>query len=375
MPLGCLQPKGFTMFDRAFQTIRNSHRLSLAGDTTLWFLAMVHMAVLITFVFIAATLTPAGAAEPVCVGKNLLAELKGNDPALYAEAEAEANAIPNGKGIFWKVEKEGVKPSFLLGTMHVTDPRVLTMPAGAKEAAASADVIVIESDEILDEKKAAAALLMHPELTMFSDGQSITDFLSDEQKSTLEAGLKERGLPLLAVSRMKPWLIASFVALPACELERKAKGASFLDKKIAEDALAAGKQVAGLETLVEQLQAMAALPLDFHFQALLETIALGDKMDDVMETMTELYIAGDIGMTMPMLRAITKEYASADESGYAAFEKRIITDRNLLMAERSLEHLDKGNAFIAVGALHLPGDQGLVELLRQKGYTVTRVEG
>ena len=363
------------MLVRSLQTIRSSDRLAAWGDVTIWLLAMIHAVVLLSFLLVAATLTPAHAAEMECRGQSLILELKRSNPALLAEAEAEANAIPNGKGIFWKIEKEGVEPSFLLGTMHVTDPRVLTMPAGAREAAAAADVIVIESDEILDEKKATAALLMHPELTMFSGGDSITDFLSAEETKVLEEGLKERGLPLLAVSRMKPWLIASFVALPACELERKAKGASFLDKQIAQDALAAGKQVAGLETLVEQLQAMAALPLDFHFKALLETVALGEKMDDVMETMTELYVAGEIGMTMPMLRAVTKEYASGDESGYAAFEKRIVTDRNILMAERSLQHLEKGNAFIAVGALHLPGEQGLVELLRQKGYFVTPAGG
>ncbi|QLF68653.1 TraB/GumN family protein [Peteryoungia desertarenae] len=361
------------MLDRSLQSIRSFSRHLTPGDATLWFLAAFHTLVLLSFILIAASLTPANASETSCTGRNLLLELKQADPALLAEAETEASAIPNGRGIFWKVEKDGVEPSYLLGTMHVTDPRVLRKPTGAREAAAAADVIVIESDEILDERKAAAALLMHPELTMFSGGERINDFLSEEQVGILEEGLKERGLSLLAVSRMKPWLIASFVALPACELERKANGASFLDKQIAEDALKAGKEVAGLETLVEQLQAMAALPLEFHFQALLETIALGEKMDDVMETMTELYLAGEIGMTMPMLRAVTKEYASGDDNGYAAFEKRIITDRNILMAERSLQHLEAGNAFIAVGALHLPGEQGLVELLRQKGYKVTLV--
>ncbi|MFX5918460.1 TraB/GumN family protein, partial [Acinetobacter baumannii] len=91
------------------------------------------------------------------------------------------------------------------------------------------------------------------------------------------------------------------VALPACEFARKATGLSFLDKKLAEDAVANGKRLVGLETMVEQLTAMSELPMEFHLQALIETLELGDRMDDVMTTMTDLYVAGDIGMTMPML--------------------------------------------------------------------------
>lgn len=341
-----------------------------------WIVAAVPMVVLALLIATLMSFSAARAAEDTaCTGVNLLTAMERDEPDLFARIRAEADAVPNGKGLFWKVEKEGLKPSWLLGTMHVTDPRVLVMPAGAKEAAAAADVVVIESDEILDDKKAGAALLMHPDLTMFTDGSSIKDHLDAAQMATLEAGLKERGLALGTVAKMKPWILASFVALPACELARKGAGASFLDKQIAQDAVAAGKPVAGLETLVEQLKAMAELPIDFHFQALIETIALGDKMDDVMETMTELYLAGDIGMTMPLLKTIAPSADGGDESAYAAFESRIINDRNLVMAEGSKQHLEKGNAFIAVGALHLPGEKGLVELLRGQGYTVTRVDG
>lgn len=347
-----------------------------ATGALLWMVAALPTLVLAILIATLMSLSSARATEAVaCTGSNLLTAMETEQPDLLARLRAEADAVPNGRGIFWKVEKDGLKPSWLLGTMHVTDPRVLVMPAGAKEAAAAADVVVIESDEILDDKKAGAALLMHPDLTMFTDGTSIKDHLDAEQMATLEAGLKQRGLSLAAVTKMKPWILASFVALPACELARKGAGASFLDKQIAEDAVAAGKPVAGLETLVEQLKAMAELPVDFHFQALIETITLGDKMDDVMETMTELYLSGDIGMTMPLLKAVAPSADGSDESAYAAFESRIVDDRNLVMAEGSRKHLEKGNAFIAVGALHLPGEAGLVELLRQQGYKVTRVGG
>lgn len=359
---------------RLFSLRPNLPRPSIS-EMALWITGVLPLVFLALLIAALATIAPARAADVACHGENLLVVMEKEKPEELARIRAEAAKVPNGQGIFWKIEREGLKPSYLLGTMHVTDPRVLTMPSGAREAAGAADVVVIESDEILDEQKAAASLLMHPELTMFTDGKSVKDHLPAEDLARLETGLKQRGLSLGAVAKMKPWILASFVALPACEVSRKAAGASFLDKQIAEDAVKAGKPIAGLETLVEQLEAMADLPVDFHFKALIETIELGDKMEDVIETMTELYLAGDIGMTMPMLKAVAPTAPGEDESAYAAFETRIVRDRNLVMADGSKQHLEKGNAFIAVGALHLPGDEGLVELIRKQGYTVTQIDG
>ena len=363
------------MIAHSLDRFRQKIPSSLPGDIVLGLIAALHVALLVATAFVLFAVSPAKAGEPpVCSGENLLPALQKTDLAAYDKIVDEAAKTPNGKGIFWKIDKAGLSPSYLLGTMHVTDPRVLTMPEAARKALADASTIVIESDEILDEKKAAAAMLMRPELTMFMDGTTIRDHLSSEDAEKLDKGLKARGLALAAVARMKPWLLSSFVALPACELARKAAGASFLDKHIAEDAIKAGKTVAGLETMAEQLQAMADLPIEFHLQALIETLELGAKMDDVIETMTALYLTGDIGMTMPTLEAVAPTELGKDESAYAAFEKRIVTDRNKIMAERATPLLANGKVFIAVGALHLPGEQGLVELLRQQGFTVGTVE-
>lgn len=355
-------------------TISIGHRrlqIAQPGNILLWLIAAFHMLLAAALLAVLFSVSPAAAADDSCSGKDLMAELKQSDPARYAEVVKEADAVPNGKGIFWKIEKPGLKPSWLLGSMHVTDPRVLSLPAYAQAAHDSADTIVIESDEILDEKKAAAALLARPDLTMFTDGTTIDKLLSPEDYARLDAGLKQRGIPLSAVSRMRPWMIASAVALPACEIARKAKGVQFLDQKIAADAIKQGKQVKGLETLAEQLQAMAELPMEFHLKSLIETLELGPKMNDVVETMTDLYLSGDVGMTIPMLKTVSPE--EGGDGDYAAFEQRIILDRNKVMADRAAPILANGNVFMAVGALHLPGDQGVIELLRKQGFTVTAV--
>jgi uncharacterized protein len=348
--------------------------VDLLADSTLFLVCAFHVLLAASLIFVLAGISPAHAADDSCSGRDLIPVLRKDDPAAYDKMEAAADATPNRKGIFYRIDKEGVAPSFLLGTMHVTDPRVLAMPKAAQAPVKHANTIIIETDEVLDEKKSTAALLSRPDLTMFTDGSTITSLLDDKEKAELEAGLKERGIPLASVKLMKPWLIASFVALPACEMARKAAGASFLDKKIAEDAVERGQKVAGLETMVEQLQAMADLPAEFHVKSLIATLNMGDKLQDVMETMTDLYLTGDIGMIMPMLEAVSPDEDASQDDSYASFEKRIVTDRNAVMAERAAPYFEKGGAFMAVGALHLPGKDGLVELLRRQGYTVTALD-
>jgi uncharacterized protein YbaP (TraB family) len=343
--------------------------LDRAQSATLWLIAAVHLLALLSFFLVLGFLTPAHARTVSCGGKNLLDEMRTQNPSDYQEVVAEAGKVINGKGIFWKIEKSGVAPSYLLGTMHVTDPRVLKMPSGAAEASQKASTIVVESDEILDEKKAMAGIFADPELTMFTDGRSIKTLLSPQDLALLEAGLKQRGIPLSAVSQMKPWMLMAFVSLPACETARKTDDVAFLDKRIALDAAAEGKRVVGLETFAEQLSTLAAIPLDIHMKSLIETVKLGPRMDDVFETMTDLYVSGQVGLTIPLLKKVAPD--GADDAGYGQFEELVVRRRNHLMAQRAAPILAQGNAFMAVGALHLPDREGLVELIRSQGYTVT----
>jgi uncharacterized protein YbaP (TraB family) len=171
---------------------------------------------------------------------------------------------------------------------------------------------------------------------------------------------------------MQPWLVTAMVALPICENTRRGAGNPVLDVMLARDAKAAGKEVAGLETAVSQLQAMASLPRDFHVQGLVDTLKLGPRRDDLFETMIVLYLAGETGMVWPLFKAIQPE--GDDNGGLAAFERAMITSRNHTMAESAAALIEAGGAFIAVGALHLPGSEGLIELLRQRGYRIDPVQ-
>ncbi len=311
----------------------------------------------------------ARAASSECHGKDLLAKMQAEEPALLARIEAEAAEVPNGRGLLWKIEKTGVPASYLFGTMHLTDPRVVDLTPRAQEAFEAAGTVVIETTDVLDQSRMMAVMMEKPELTMFTDGSTLLDHLDEKKAAELQSVLSARGIPPASVQKMKPWMLAAALSLPACEMARKAEGAPVLDIKLARDAEADGKQIAGLETMADQLEAMASLPMDFHIDGLIAALKLGDELDDIFETMVILYDREETGMVWPLFRAALPD--EAGDSGYAEFEEVMIDRRNHTMAESAGPFLDQGGSFIAVGALHLPGEQGLVELLRHRGYTVT----
>ena len=122
---------------------------------------------------------------------------------------------------------------------------------------------------------------------MFTDGTTLLSLLSPEDAKAMEAGLAARGISLSSVAKMKPWMLSALVALPACEMARKAAGAPVLDVKLAAGRQGGRQEAQGLETVADQLHAMASLPMEFHIKGLIETLKLGDRMDDVVETMIE----------------------------------------------------------------------------------------
>lgn len=308
-----------------------------------------------------------------CIGDNLIDQLPTDT---LAQVQKEASSTPNGQGLFWKISKNGQQPSWLYGTMHVTDPRVLNLSDQVKQAIDQSDTVVIETLDLLDPRKAQAALFKNPELTMFTDGQRLTSTMSAEDKAFVEAELKERGIPASLVARQKPWMVMSLVSIPQCEQQRRAKGQQILDFDIVERAKSQGKQLEGLETIFEQMSAIGSLPIDFQVKGLVESLRLGELLDDVHETMTQLYLQEDIALITPALTAVAKELGQEEDpdADFGAFEAKIILARNYLMAERAEPILDKGNAFIAIGALHLPGEEGVIELLRKEGFEITRVQ-
>ncbi|MEM7216356.1 MAG: TraB/GumN family protein [Pseudomonadota bacterium] len=305
-----------------------------------------------------------------CKGRNLLVDLKRDDPAAYDAVVAEAAETENAEAIFWKVEKEGLQTSWLYGTMHLADPDISSIPEDAQRAILESETLVIESVDALDAAAAAKAMAGLTHLTFLKDG-TLRDLVADELEDELEAAVTVRGVPMQLADRMQPWLVATTISLPVCEIIRKQQGAKVLDAELAHFAKENGKAIEGLETVSEQLTAISSLPTEYHVSALEETLASGSKALDMIETMKVLYLEGKMGLVFPIMKAVMPDTGSGQ--GVAQFQEALIDKRNYTMAERVEPVLQAGPAFVAVGALHLPGELGLVNLLRQSGYTVTAV--
>lgn len=362
------------MTSQTFSKLRNDSRAQ--WPQTLLLLAsslpiILLLALMLTIAF--ATPDAKAAVATTCNGRSLVESLKQNEPERYAEALKQAQATENGSGLLWKIEKDGQEPSFLFGTIHLTSPEVTMVPAKVQAALDATQTLVIETTGLLDPAEMQMALLGKPELTTFTDGSTLDKLLDEKDLGTLKVGLEKRGIQLGLVSRMKPWLIMGMVALPDCEMANKDSGIEILDITLARQAQAKGKPVLGLEELTEQFDAMNSLPIDFQLNGLITTIKMGDMIPDIMATMTDLYLQGEIAQIMPILSAAAPAGLGEEAEDYADFEERIIRIRNHVMAKRAVPIIDQSSAFIAIGALHLPGEEGVIALLRKSGYAVSRV--
>lgn len=353
---------------------RLAERLSLPIARAL---ALVHIVLLAWFLAVLmAAMDQARAETAPCTGQDLMPKIEAASPGATARMQAEADRTPNGKGLLWRIDKQGAAPSWLFGTMHLSDPRVTRLPAAAQKAFDAAGTVVIETTDVLDQAKFAAQVAADPSLTMYTGKDSLKTVLPADRLAEVEAALKRRGIPLMSVVKMKPWLLTTMLAAPDCEVSRQMSGLAVLDWKLARDAQAAGKEVQGLENGLDQIRAMDSVPVEFHIKGLIGLLQIDDERDNLFETMTRLYLQGQTGMFKPLFREsdVLAPGLSGGMDNYAEFEQVMVDKRNLTMADNAAPILAEGNAFIAVGALHLPGEKGLVEEFRRRGFAVSAVD-
>ena len=343
------------------------------AEKALMLFAAANLVLFLLFAVSLGTAQRALSAEMTCRGENLVEKLQQSDPQKFAEVVAEAGKVENGHSVMWKISRDGLKPSFLLGTMHSADPRVTQMQPAADSAFERADSVLIENTEVLDRTKMTEALLRYKEMTLLMDGSTLDQKIASDSVPALQASVEARNMPWEIARHMQPWMVAAAIAIPVCEVAAKSGGAEVLDSIIGKRALADGKTLIGLESIEEQFKAVSGIPQEFHVNALSETLQLSDMTDSMMETTKLLYLQGETGMLLPLVRAYSPRTYSG--KGYAEFQELLVSRRNHTMAARAAEHLAKGNVFMAVGALHLSGEEGLVNLLRHQGFKVEAVSG
>lgn len=315
---------------------------------------------------------PSWAEAPVCTGNDLIADMRAKDPNAYAALRAEADATPNNHGLLWKIEPPGgAAPSYLFGTVHVTDPRVHALKVPVQAALDNATTLIIESTEAVNKAEVARHIFSVASLMVLPGEQTLADVIPAADLAKVKDYYNGQG-GFAAQSKFRPYMLAISLSFAPCELARQAEGFESLDADIAATALGDGKTVVGLETLLDQFTSMSDMPMPQQVDMLMQAIELRPQVDDYKETLIGLYLAQETGLLLAWSRATTVEHG--DQATWDSFKNLLIDTRNKRMAERAVPILDEGNAFMAVGALHLPGETGLVELLRKAGYKVTPVK-
>lgn len=316
---------------------------------------------------------PATAAESAkCGGKDMLAEVAQTEPDVYRRIAEEAKATPNTEALLWRIERDGRPPSYLFGTIHLTDKRVTTFSPKVTAALSEARTVALEVAD-LSPAAMTGAMLQAPKLVMFTDGRRLDGMLSAEEFDKVKTTLGAAGMPTEVAPLFRPWIVYMILSVSNCERKKVEGGDTVLDMRIAQVARGRGIPVVGLETIDEQLQAMASVPDDQQVEMLRATLKFASRSDDLMETVVNLYVHRNMGAAWPFQIMLARK-AGIDPAPLAVFQEKLVIVRNNKMRDGALPLLDKGGAFIAVGALHLSGEHGLVKLFRDAGYTVTPVE-
>jgi uncharacterized protein len=314
----------------------------------------------------------AGAQAPTCTGKNILDEMQASEPEAYARILAKAAATENANALLWKIERAGKPASHLFGTMHLTDARIHALSPALKDALAGARRLVLEVED-LSSGSFTKAFAQARGLMMFAGGRRLEQLLSAAEFENVSSILERAGLPAQLAGTFRPWVASLMLAMSDCERQRMTSGLPPLDKRLATDAQALGIPVAGLETLELQFRAMAGVPEADQIELLKAGVRLYDRINDMIETTIQLYLARQLGAIWPLQLVLAERVGVAAKS-FDTAERDLLVTRNLGMRDKAGVHLEEGGALIAVGALHLPGKQGLVQLLRETGYTLTPIE-
>ena len=217
------------------------------------------------------------------------------------------------------------------------------------------------------------AISEQPQLFFYEEPETLAKALPDADYKKAEAELGARGMSGDAAATLKPWFAYMMLATSACEQARIAGGQTVLDELVLMAAKAKGAEVIGLETALEQTRTFAAIPSADQVAILKVTLAFADRTTDMEATVVELYKARKTASVWELSVGLA-EKAGFDRSVFDTFNSEIIVKRNRIMLDRSLPLLANGRTMVAVGALHLVGETGLVHLYRQAGYTLTPVD-
>lgn len=276
-------------------------------------------------------------------------------PAPPPTAAASADIGPYRQGLLWQVRAPSGAVSHLFGTIHLALPEVATPSAAVRtalQASRSFGMEVLFDEETL--RAVGGSVVAGP-------GRALADRAEPALRERVIALLASYGVDAASAGRLKPWAAWTTLALPPGQ-----QGLP-LDLVLMGEAEAAGLARFGLETLAEQTALFDQLPPADELELLRAAVCHYDQQAAERETLVRAWRQRDLAA---LYAAATRE----DSPAGARLQQRMLHERNASMAARLLPRLAEGGVFVAVGALHLPGTDGLLARLAAAGYRVKAVD-
>ena len=255
--------------------------------------------------------------------------------------------------LFWSINDGDRQAGYLLGTIHSEDPRVLDFPADFLQKLTSNEIFAMEMVPDL------ATLTALTQFMRYQDGTTLEQQVGAERYAKISQALSNYKVPADWVMNMKIWAAVMTLSVPPPET------GFFMDFSLSLRASGSGMRVVGLETLDEQLSFLENMPLGQQLDLLDQALVEYDQVQEVHDRLVDSYLKGDLQALETEAQA---QLELLDQASRDYFIEQGIDARNQRMLRSLLPLLKQGRVFIAVGALHLPGERGLVALLRANGY-------
>tara|TARA_R110002033_G_scaffold54202_1_gene102653 strand:- start:1212 stop:2195 length:984 start_codon:yes stop_codon:yes gene_type:complete len=321
-----------------------------------------------TLVFMLALLLPQ-LASATCNGTDLRAHLTADQTA---EMDTLMRDMPYPDGNHWVAHK-GDQTIHLIGTIHVADPRLPAVADALAGVIASADALLVEATAV-EEEQLKDAMATRPELISLTSGPTLIDLMPHEDWAKLAQAASERGIPPFMAAKFQPWYLSLVLSLPPCLMHAKQEGGEGLDKALLHIAQDNNVPTTALEPFDTLFTLMGKDPLEKQVALLRVGVESATRSEDMSATLVEQYFDEDHGAIMPMNRVMARDWVDLPKAEFdAVFDDMVDT----LLTQRNANWLPQitaaqGVTVVAVGAGHLGGTHGLLNLLAGEGYDLRR---
>ena len=264
------------------------------------------------------------------------------------------------RGLLWRVTRKRQAPSHVYGTIHEPDARASEMPASVSTIFERSRSLMVE---FLPDAYAQERFL---EAAMFLDHQTLEEKIGAEDFARVLEQLAPIGLAREFVNQLKPWgALINLRRAPAST-------PTGLDAQLIGQARARRRPVAQIEGVEEQIFTFDECPMESQVALLKHSLAHRDELIELAAATVDAYLERDLAAIWRLRERFIARYPEV-AAHQAIMTKRVLHDRSVVMAYRMQSELRRGDAFVALGALHLYGSRGVLALLERDGYRTARV--